>query len=76
MTDPYGFTADDNALFGAIFLISGLIGAFTVSSILDKSPKYALMSKINCFATTVAAILGLVALPQLDSFHLSCYYLD
>ena len=36
MTEPYGYTASDNALFGGVFIFFGIVGSLILSILLDK----------------------------------------
>jgi hypothetical protein len=35
VTEPYGYTAKDNAVVGGIFIVSGVLGTIVISILLD-----------------------------------------
>ena len=40
ITKPYGYSPSDNAIFGATFILCGVIGSFVFGTIIDKTTKY------------------------------------
>ena len=51
LASAYGFTSVDASIFGAAFIISGLIGSFIISSFLDKYKAYIKALRIVCFGS-------------------------
>jgi sugar phosphate permease len=64
VTSPFGYTSTDSSIFGGIFIFCGLSGSFTVSSYLDKSPKYLRTLRMICFGTLIASTIFLFVLPK------------
>eukprot|EP00830_Metopus_es_P007527 TRINITY_DN1715_c0_g1_i3.p1 TRINITY_DN1715_c0_g1~~TRINITY_DN1715_c0_g1_i3.p1 ORF type:complete len:289 (+),score=26.84 TRINITY_DN1715_c0_g1_i3:556-1422(+) len=59
---PFGYNNADNALFGAVFVVSGLVGAGVVATILSKTKKYQHTLIFVCFGSTIAACLETLTL--------------
>ena len=51
LVTPYGFDSTASSIFGAVFIVSGLIGSFIFSSILDKYQAYIKILRIVCFGS-------------------------
>ena len=49
MVSPYGYTGSDSGIFGACFILCGLVGSFMQGALLDKYGKYLLLLKGICF---------------------------
>lgn len=47
----YGFTSVDASIFGAVFILSGLVGSFILSGFLDKYKKYLSALRIVCMGS-------------------------
>jgi MFS family permease len=64
LTGPYGYTSDDNSLIGVVFAITGLISAFIVGTVLDKTKKYKLIYHILTIGTCISGIFTYFTLPS------------
>ena len=53
MVSPYHYTATDSGIFGASFILSGLVGSFVSGALLDKYGKYLLLLKVICFGVLI-----------------------
>ena len=51
LVEPYGFDSADAAVFGGVFITSGLIGSFVASGILDKYAAYKKVTCASCWGT-------------------------
>ena len=49
LVEPKGYTASDSSIFGASFILSGLVGSFVFSALLDKYQRYLLQLRVICF---------------------------
>ena len=56
MTSPYGYSPVDNAIFGATFILCGVIGSFVFGFLIDKTSKYQTILR-------VVIIIGVVSIP-------------
>jgi MFS transporter, FLVCR family, feline leukemia virus subgroup C receptor-related protein len=56
VTSPYDYTAKDNALIGAVFIISGVIGTVVISILLDRYHKF----KLSLILTAIVGVLSLL----------------
>jgi sugar phosphate permease len=63
MTGPYGFTALDNSIFGATFLISGLVSSMVFGSILGKFKCYRLVFRIITIGSFIFLLNTFFTLP-------------
>jgi len=52
LVDPFGYTNNDSGIFGALFVLLGLIGAGVVGAIVDKTRVYGATYKITLLACT------------------------
>lgn len=59
---PYGFTSGDASIFGAVFIVSGLIGSFVFSGFLDKYNAYLKILRIVCFGSLFFATMMIISL--------------
>ena len=55
VTEPYGYTAKDNALIGGVFIVSGVIGTVVISILLDKYHKF----KLSLLSVAAIAAISL-----------------
>ena len=53
LVEPYGFDSADAAIFGGVFITSGLIGSFVASGILDKYAAYKKVTCASCWGTLI-----------------------
>ena len=51
LASAYGFSSVDASIFGAVFIISGLVGSFIISSLLDKYNTYLKALRTVCFGS-------------------------
>jgi FLVCR family feline leukemia virus subgroup C receptor-related protein len=51
LVSKFGFKSTDSSIMGACFIISGLVGSFIFSGLLDKHKKYLLQLRVVCFFT-------------------------
>jgi FLVCR family feline leukemia virus subgroup C receptor-related protein len=51
LVTAYGFSSVDASMFGAIFIVSGLVGSFVISGFLDKYNAYIKILRIVCFSS-------------------------
>ena len=63
LVSPYGFTAKDSSLFGASFILGGIVASVFTSAIVDKTKKYLLAFRILSFASLVVCLGALITLP-------------
>jgi predicted MFS family arabinose efflux permease len=64
LTHPYGYTVQNNSLFGGIFIISGIIGSIFTGIILDKTHKFKLTFMVISFVSIAMMSLVLITLPS------------
>jgi len=57
LTQPYGYSPGINAVCGGVFIVCGVVGAFTLSIYLDRKPNFKKVMMI----TSLLAILSLGA---------------
>jgi len=62
LVTPYGFDSSASSIFGAVFIVSGLIGSFIFSSFLDKNQTYLKILRIVCFGSLVFSSLMIFSL--------------
>merc|ERR1739848_422352 len=53
LVSSYRFTSVDSSIFGAVFIISGLIGSFVISGFLDKYSAYLKILRIVSFGSFI-----------------------
>ena len=75
VTEPYGYVATDNAVFGAVFILFGVIGSFIFSILLDKYQRFKLIINVITFLGCIFTAFAFVTLPSrnvaLFSFNLA-----
>jgi Na+/melibiose symporter-like transporter len=71
ITAPYGYTSNDNSVFGATFIMFGVFSSFVVGIILDKTSKYKLILNILCFSSMVTISVAFFTLPSKNVFLLA-----
>jgi FLVCR family feline leukemia virus subgroup C receptor-related protein len=64
LTLPYGYTVQNNSLFGGAFIISGIFGSILTGIILDKTHKFKLSFMIISFVSIAMMSLVLITLPS------------
>lgn len=64
LTEPYGYSPADNAVFGGVFIISGVVGSFIFGAILDKTAKFKLMLFVIAVSSTLSVALTFLSLPS------------
>jgi MFS family permease len=71
ITAPYGYVASENSLFGAIFIIAGVLGSFVFGVVLDRFNKYKLILTLLGFSSIVTVSISMLALPSKSVVFLS-----
>jgi len=51
LVSAYGFGSVDASIFGAVFIVSGLVGSFVISGFLDKYNAYIKTLRLVCFSS-------------------------
>jgi len=64
LTHPYGYEPSDNSIFGATFILSGVIGSFVYGVLLDKYNRYKLTMSVICFSAIFSFGLAFWTLPS------------
>ena len=59
LTKPFGYTIENNSLFGAIFIVSGILGSIVIGVFLDKTHKFKLVM-ISVSLSAVALMSSLL----------------
>jgi len=67
ITEPYGFKSVDNAIFGGIFIFSGVAGSFILGIALDKTSKYKMMIMGTSFGAILFIGLAFFTLPSMST---------
>lgn len=67
ITEPYGFKSVDNAIFGGIFIFSGVAGSFILGIALDKTSKYKMMIMGTSFGAILFIGLSFFTLPSMST---------
>ena len=65
----FGYSPTDCSIIGAIFIVSGLVGAFVHGFLLDKYNKYLLALRVVCFGTLICGFFFRFTLPM-ESFNI------
>lgn len=63
ITEPYGYTSVDNSIFGAIFILSGVVGSFIYGMILDRTNRYLLVLRVITISSFLSIIGAMFTLP-------------
>lgn len=64
VTSPYHYKGRDNAIFGAVFIVCGVLGTVVISVLLDKYHKFKLTLGLTAVVSVVALGLCQVTLPS------------
>ena len=56
LTTPYGYTSTHNAIFGGVFIFSGVSGSFVLGMILDRTQRFKLI--INMISLSAIGFIG------------------
>lgn len=64
ITSPYGYTSIDNAIFGAVFIFSGVLGSFVIGILLDKYQKFKLTFNLLCITACIFIATNFYTLPS------------
>jgi len=64
LTEPYAYTDVDNAIFGSLFLVGGVISSFVVGVILDKFQNYKQQTTILCILSSIFSAFMFYCLPS------------
>ena len=62
ITKPFGYEDADNAIFGAVFILSGVSGSFALGIVLDKTQKFKLMINVISWSAVFFILMGYVTL--------------
>ena len=71
LVEPYDFDSTDAGRFGAIFILSGLVGSFSFSANLDKHGNFIKCLRVATFGTLVLACLLIGALQTKNVYLVS-----
>ncbi len=63
ITAPFDYTALDNAIFGGVFIVFGVLGSFVLGVYLDKSAKFKFLIIMTSGLSLAFILLGLLTLP-------------
>lgn len=63
LVKQYEFTSTDSSIFGISFTISGVVGAFIVSVMIDKYKNYIKVYRILCIISLIMCVLFMVTFP-------------
>lgn len=63
ITLPYGYRIRDNAIFGAAFILSGILGAIAGGFLTEKYRKFKLSIQIVCILAAILTSMTLFTLP-------------
>ena len=64
LTKPYGYQASENSALGGIYIVSGVIGSFMMSTFIDRTQKFKLVTRIITFGAILATALTFFTLPS------------
>lgn len=64
LTKPFDYTIQNNSLFGAVFIISGILGSIVSGIFLDKTHKFKLVMISVSLAAVILMIIILFTLPS------------
>jgi FLVCR family feline leukemia virus subgroup C receptor-related protein len=64
LTKPFEYTSKDNSLFGAIFIISGILGSIVSGVFLDKTHKFKLTLIVVSISALILMTCNLFTLPS------------
>lgn len=64
MTEPYDYTARQNAYLGETFIVSGVVGSIVISILLDRYHKYKLSLILLGFLSVLSITAGCFSLPS------------
>ena len=64
LTKPYNYTIENNSLFGAVFIVSGILGSIVIGVFLDKTHKFKLVMISVSISAVILLTLLLFTLPS------------
>ena len=64
ITSPYDYKARDNSIFGAVFIICGVVGTIVVSILLDRFHHFKFTFLMLAFVSVVSLGLAQLSLPS------------
>jgi FLVCR family feline leukemia virus subgroup C receptor-related protein len=64
VTSPYDYTGLDNAIFGAVFIVCGVLGTIVLSILLDRYHRYKLTLLLTSIVSIVALAFSQLTLPS------------
>jgi hypothetical protein len=62
-TATYGFDADDASLFGALFIVGGILGSAGFGIYVESTKKYKLSVVLICVCSTIFTLGSYYAIP-------------
>ena len=73
LASSYGYSSKQASVFGAVFIVSGVVGAFVISSFLDKYNAYLKALRIVCFGSLIFGVIMRFTIPLgPDYFVFAC----
>ena len=73
IANGYHYSSEQASILGAVFIISGVVGAFVISTFLDKYNAYLKSLRIVCFGSLFFGIIMRITIPLgPDYFIYSC----
>ena len=63
ITEPYGYSPAVNSICGALFIVFGIIGAFSFSVYLDRKPQFKMVMMITSLIAALALVGSIFTLP-------------
>lgn len=73
ITKPYGYTSGDNSLFGALVILSGLVGSGIAGGIVAVTQKFKLSCLVIIFGS-LAGIISFILTLQVESVAISAVF--
>ncbi|EAR83954.2 MFS transporter (macronuclear) [Tetrahymena thermophila SB210] len=74
--EKFGYSSDDTSYFGAVFIVSGLIGSAILSIVVEKNQKYKLVIIMSTIASILSYSLTMAVLPvEIFSIQLISFFL-
>lgn len=71
ISEPYGFDPTDASIMGACFVLSGVVGSFMISIMLDKYKCFLKSIRFICFGSLISA-LGIYFSLKSGKLYLVC----
>jgi len=71
LVSPYGFGAKSSSLFGATFILAGVVASFVISSMIDRNKKYLLAYRLLSLGGVVIGSCIAITLPLRKVFWMN-----